>query len=461
MSLVRSLVRRTKALSAFLSPVSSRGGGWWPVVREPWTGAWQRNAESTTEDVLTNPFVYACFRLIATDIGKLNLHLVEEDANGIWQKTTRPSPFLPVIRRPNHYSTRNEFFEQWMYSKLIHGNTYVLKQRDQRGVVAALYVLDPSRVTVLVAPNGDVYYQLGQDDLSRQHGEITVPMTEIIHDKMTALYHPLVGLSPLTAAGRAASQGLRIQENATQFFGNGSNPGGILTIEQPISNETAVKLRDQWQANYGGQNYGQVAVLGAGMKFQAVTVQARDAQLNEQWNSTAQSICTAIGVPAFKIGVGQMPAYNNVEPLNQAYYSDCLQTHIEKIEALLDYGLELPKPYGTEFDLDDLIRMDGAAKVTAAAQAVRAGMAVNEARYKYYDLGPVKGGETPFAQLQDWPIHILAERGLADLMADPTVRSSVPVSRNTMDDMADDMADDEAEKMLADLTRKSLEWVAA
>ena len=43
---------------------------------------------------------------------------------------------------------------------MLHGNTYVLKQRDERGVVVALYVLDPSKVKPLVTPDGAVYYEL-------------------------------------------------------------------------------------------------------------------------------------------------------------------------------------------------------------------------------------------------------------------------------------------------------------
>ena len=51
-------------------------------------------------------------------------------------------------------------------SKLVHGNTYVLKQRDARGVVVAGYVLDPTKVTPLVAPDGSIFYALGRSDLA-------------------------------------------------------------------------------------------------------------------------------------------------------------------------------------------------------------------------------------------------------------------------------------------------------
>ena len=72
--------------------------------------------------------------------------------------------------------------EQWIVSKLLYGNTYVLKQRDARGIVTALYILDAQRVTPLVAEDGSVYYKLAADHLSQLTDAITVPASEIIHD---------------------------------------------------------------------------------------------------------------------------------------------------------------------------------------------------------------------------------------------------------------------------------------
>ncbi len=143
MNLFGLTIARTKSLN--LSPVSSNRGGWWPVVREPFAGAWQRNVEWTYEDVLAHPIVFACMRLIASDIGKLTLNLVKQDGNGIWEVTESPA-FSPVLKKPNHYSTRNDHFEQWMFSKLRTGNTYVLKGRDQRGVVNAMGAVQDQRL---------------------------------------------------------------------------------------------------------------------------------------------------------------------------------------------------------------------------------------------------------------------------------------------------------------------------
>jgi len=422
-----------------LSSVPSRGG-WFPYVREAFGGAWQRNIEVKVENVLTFSTVYACVTLIASDIGKLCIDLVQEDAHGIWKEIEVPA-FSPVLRKPNRYQTRIEFLEQWVASKLIHGNTYVLKQRDNRQVVTALYVLDPLRCRPLVASDGSVYYAIDQDDLAQVDEQRTiVPASEIIHDKMVTFYHPLVGVSPISACGLAAMQGLRVQQNSEAFFKNGAMPSGVLTAPGVIADETAKRLKDLWDSQYSGQNVGQVAVLGDGLKYEQMTMSAVDAQLIEQLKWTAENVCQAFHVPTYMVNVGPAPAYNNVEALSQQYYSQTLQSLIEKIELLLDEGLALPVGYGTELDLDDLLRMDTPSRVKAAADAIGSGgMSPNEARYKYLDLGPVEGGDSPYLQQQNYSLSALSRR---DASADP-FQTSTPAAPAPPDDAED--PDDETE----------------
>ena len=392
------------------------GGGWYPIVRESYPGAWQENVTVTATTALAYPAVFACTTLIASDIGKIRLRLVEQDDNDIWHETTSPA-FSPVLRKPNHYQTINKFIEQWIVSKLLWGNTYVLKERDQRGVVVALYILNPSHVTPLVTPTGDVYYQLRPDLLTgRPQDTIAAPAREIIHDPMVCLFHPLVGVSPVFACGLAALQGQKIQNNSTQFFSNFSKPGGILTAPGAIADDKAAALKARWETNYSGPNVGRVAILGDGLTYESLSVNAADAQLIEQLKWTAETVCTTYHVPPYMIGVGPPPPYANIEPLLQQYYSQCLQSLIVSLEKSLDEGLGLDLPidgtqYGTEFDIDDLIWMDTATKTAAAKDGIGGGaLSPNEARQKYYGLGPMPGGDSPYLQEQYHNLAALAER---------------------------------------------------
>jgi len=153
-----------------------------------------------------------------------------------------------------------------------------------------------------------------------------------------------------------------------------------------------------------------VAVLGDGLRYEALAISAIDSQLIEQLNYTAQDVCRAFHVPAWKIGAGPAAPYSGVEAMNLAYYSDCLQALIENLELSLDDGLNLPLNQRTELDLDQLLRMDTVTRYAAYSSAIGGGwMAPNEARRKE-SLPPVEGGDSCYLQQQYFSLDELNAR---------------------------------------------------
>ena len=55
-------------------------------MQEATTGGWQRNEDVSVDTALSNPTLFACVTLIASDIGKLRPMLVEQDVNGFWSE---------------------------------------------------------------------------------------------------------------------------------------------------------------------------------------------------------------------------------------------------------------------------------------------------------------------------------------------------------------------------------------
>jgi HK97 family phage portal protein len=412
---LRSLFRRLKAAPPKASPVAHGHGGWISLIRESFPTAWQRNVTVSTNTALTYSAVFRCTSLISSDIAKMRMRLVRLTESGVWEEVESPA-FSPILGKPNHFQTRQQFYANWVESKLIHGNTYVLKERDGRGVVVRLYVLDPGRVTVLVAPDSSVYYELRTDRLTGiRETAVTLPASEIIHDRWNTFFHPLVGVSPISACALAVQQGLAIQHESTTFFERGAKPGGVITAPTEINDLQAQHLKLEWESSFSGANAGRTAVLPNGMKYEPIVINPHDAQLIEQLRFTAEMVASVFGVPFYMIG-GPLPTYDNTEALTLGFYSQCLQQHIEAIEALLDHGLGLgPRfgnSYGAEFDLSDLLRMDSKSKAETAREAIQSGVSPNEIRQKYFDLGPVPGGDTPYLQEQQWPLRHLAERPL-------------------------------------------------
>jgi HK97 family phage portal protein len=406
-----------------LTTVSSSRGGWFPWIREPFTGAWQRNLDIRADTARAFHADFACRTLIASDIAKLRVKLVEQDDNGIWTETRNPA-YTPVLRKPNPFQNRIQFFESWVLSKLQTGNAYVLKQRDQRNVVTQLYVLDPTRVQVLVSDDGSVFYELSSYEVAGITENITVPAREIIHDRFNCESHPLIGQSPLTAGALAATQGLAIQELSALLFKNNSMPGGLIISPEPVDPDEADRVKADWERMFGGTNRGRVAVIGNNVRYERLPFTAVEGQLIEQLKWTAEVVCSTYHVPPYKIGVGEMPKFTNVQALNIEYYSQALQRLIEDIEVCLDEGLSTGEFLGTEFDTDNLLRMDSVTQMQVLEKASGT-MKINEKR-KRLDLQPVEGGDDVYLQQQNFSLKALARR---DAKPDPFGKPAAPAPK--------------------------------
>ncbi len=402
----------------FLRPVGYSDGSWRSIVStEPFTGAWQRNLELDGRDCLmSNSTVYACTTRIANDVAKLPINLVEKKDN-IWSVVERNSPFWRPLTKPNLVQNRIQFYVLWMLSKLMHGNTYALKERDGAGRVARLYILPATKTTPMVTPDGSVFYRYtisqvpGLDDTAK---EIIIPASEIIHDLMNPLFHPLCGVPPLFAAALSATQSHKEQNFAALFFENMARPGGVVSYPGELKKEQALEFKETWEKSFSGANSGRVAFIGSGGKFEPIGYPAQQSQLIELLRWGVEDIARAFSMPLHKIGAGPVPTSNNVEALNQQYYDDCLQIHLESIELCLDEGLGLTnvdgQTLGTEFDLENLLRMDSATQMTTLDTGVRAGLvAINEGRAKI-NLPPLKGGDQPYLQQQNYPLESLIDR---------------------------------------------------
>ncbi|EMH3859628.1 phage portal protein, partial [Escherichia coli] len=196
----------------------------------------------------------------------------------------------------------------------------------------------------------------------------------------------------------------------------------------------AKKLKGNWDSGYTGENAGKTAILSNGAKYSPTTFSPVDAQTVEQLKMTAEIVCSVFRVPAYKIGVGHPPSSDNVEALEQQYYSQCLQTLIESIELLLDEALETGENESTEFDVTTLLRMDSERRMKTLGDAVKNTLLTpNEAR-KRENLPPLAGGDALYLQQQNYSLEALSRR---DAREDPFASAGKTVSSQLPDGASD------------------------
>tara|TARA_B100002003_G_scaffold235798_1_gene251183 strand:- start:326 stop:1669 length:1344 start_codon:yes stop_codon:yes gene_type:complete len=424
-------ISRKKSLNA-----PQGGGGWRRLIREPFSGAWQRNQEERVGDVMCYPTLFACISRVSQDVAKLPFKLMRKE-NGIWQEVENPA-YSRVLRKPNHYQTAQQFRESWVLSRVTQGNAYILKQRDDRGVVSSLYVLDPWRVQPLVSDSGDVFYELfsaGWENLpplpsayAGDSGNVIVPAREVIHDRANTFHHPLIGIPPLCAAHWPSVKNMKILKSSSQFFGNGAQPGGILTAPAGIRDAQAKEIKEYWDENFKGDNSGKVAVIGADMKYQSFSMKAIDSQMVEQMKYSDEQICQAFGIAPYKIGINNPPSGWKADDVNVEYYGDALSPIMESMENLLDEGLGISRPLGIELDTSPLWRMDEGKLAEVENTLVSGKIKTPDEARRSFNLPATGGGDTLWGQHQDYPLGYLAQRD--DLNQAASVLSPEPDSED-------------------------------
>ena len=158
-------------------------------------------------------------------------------------------------------------------------------------------------------------------------------------------------------------------------------------------------------------------------------------------------------VPAYKLGLGNPPTFNNIGQLSQEYYSTCLQGHMDGIETLLSEGLGLALNLRVDIDEEGLLRMDPLARADRAQKLMQAGaMAPDQARSTEGWLPlPDGAGKVPFMQQQNYPVTVLAKR--TDLMPQPAPAAPAGPATAPAPAPAADPAKalEEAERMTAEL----------
>lgn len=424
------------ALTAPSAGVASWVNGAFGAVKESFAGAWQRNIVAASgPNILATSSVYSCVNVISDDIAKLDIRILSIAKDGSSSENLQ-SPYTRLVNQPNSFQTTFEFMKQFMASKLVNGNAYVWMLRDNRGVPNEMFVLDPTKVRPLVAPDGSVFYEIGQHDMTGNEAQVIVPARDIMHNKMNTFSHPLIGVSPLYAAGASAMMGARILMNSENFFGNMSRPSGTLNAPGTIKDDDMVKIQQSFQKNYGAEGMGKVAILSQGLEYKPLTINAVDSQLIDQLKWTINDVARVYRVPLFLISEMQGTQYKNTEAMMSAYYTGCLQAQITSIEQTFAKAFDLPNGDIVRFDLDSLFRMETDIRYATYSEALKSGwMSPNEVR-KREGLKPVQGGEEPRVQMQYIPLS-------QDTTQPQSAPAADPAEDATDDNGADSAPEDE------------------
>lgn len=367
--------------------------------------------------------VYSCVRFIAQDIAMLNPFMRMSLPDGRYRRLPN-HPLAKLWRKPNRWQTPSEFMSYWITSVCLRGNGYVVIERDGAGEPVELVPVAPDRVTIMLSPQGEMWYRVNSNRLGFG---LMVPPDDMMHLKNISM-DGYVGVSPIAVAQDVIGLALATQQHGGILFRQGGQIGGVLQHPGKLSKEASDRIAASWQTTHAGvQNAHKVAVLEEGLKFEKIAMTNEDAQFLETRRFQVIDICRLYGVPPHKLGELDKATLNNIEQQNQQYIDSALKPIARNITDLFDAHLlfeDERSVLSCQMDFDDMTRGDTLTRYQAYQIALLNGwLNRNDVRSKE-NLDPITDGTG-----DDYRVPL--NTGDPTKLPDPTGSPPAKVGENT------------------------------
>jgi phage portal protein BeeE len=229
----------------------------------------------TIESALRLSTVWGCVRLLADSVSTLPLHVYRGDDRD-------PIPTPPLLARP---SADHPELADWLWSimasLLLRGNAWgVITGRSGSTLLPSQCdLVHPDRVAI-TTEQGRRVIRIGGTEYDRE---------DLFHVKAFPWPGQLEGLSPIAYAREAIGLGIAAERYGAKFFGDSAIPSGVLTTDQRVDPQLAATIQERWRARHQGKR--DVAVLGSGAKFQAITIAPEESQFIQTQQFSVSTIC--------------------------------------------------------------------------------------------------------------------------------------------------------------------------
>jgi len=366
---------------------------------QSYVSSWAWTGKTISPDnAMEAPTVYACVRLISQTLARMPWQVLRNSADGASNDVTHPVYQL-LNGEANEDMTSFVFREAQISDCLLYGNSFAFINRNPAGTPIGLERLRPDLCYIMRDPANQPYYQYWT-------GKADEKASEEIKQRKFRPYDILhvVGPSADGMLGEAAIHRMRdligmeleLQEFTSRFFANNCRPAGVLSMPGRLSAEGANRLREAFaRVHSGAQGAGKVAILEEGLKYDAISTNAKDSDLDSMKKFCRQQIAAAFNVPSHRVGDNDGVSYSSAEQANAVFVQSTLAGWAARLEQEINRKLiKRGDDVTTRISFDDLLRGDMSTRFSAYAVAVTNGILTpNEIRARE-GLPAVDGGES-------------------------------------------------------------------
>ena len=321
-----------------------------------------------------------------------------------------------ILREPNDYQSISDFLLGLVRDLYMYGNAFAYCERNSRFEISALHPMMARLCWPKIAADGSIFYALAGNYIIQNRMQEAwlpyVPKRDVLHIKLHCndlVYHPLLGISPITAAMIDVATSDAIKQQQLAFYTNQARPSFVLSTDLLLNKDQVESLRERWNDQAVGMYAGGTPILTGGLKPVPITMRSRDAQLAEVMKMSGTDIALAFRVPLAMLGLGGAP-HGATELLMAEWVASGLGFCLNHVEEAFGQTFQLkgqPDEY-VEFSTEALLRSAFKDRIAALKEGVTGGIFTpNEARNKE-GLEDKPMGDEPRVQQQMVPLSAAA-----------------------------------------------------
>lgn len=310
-----------------------------------------------------------------------------------WQRDDNHA-FNRFLRRPNASETWGVLLERSVVSFNTAGEFFWRLLRDNRKIIG-MELLLPHWVGEPVIEDG---LHTGWRVNVPGRPPAVFPAEDVIRVFRPHPLNPWLAASVVEAAAVSHNFDMYLRAYGMTVFRNDSGvPAGLLSTEQTLTKDQTDAIREGWRQRYA-RSRGEVAVLGAGSKYQQISVDLGDLKFLDIGKFTKEQVLELFRVPASLLGADAAGVNRaTIEGHLFSFQRHTLRPLASRIgDTIRDWLMPIvigPSSEQWWWEFDRVVSQDRAAILNEAKESLNAGaITINEYRQKL-DLEPVEDGD--------------------------------------------------------------------
>lgn len=306
-----------------------------------------------------NPWVRGAIESVALNVG--GTPLTWKNSRGTKASERDAAPWVSLFEKPGSLLGQSQLFEATIVYLLHYGECmWILDRKEPTAMPTGIEPFNGKSFEAVTDKEGNLLRWKIETTLASGEKKVyTFEKWEVCFFRMVNPYDRLRGLAPLDAAQLGIDQDQLASQYNKAFFKNSAMPGGVIEVEEEMTEEAFNRMAHQFQEHHSGVSKAHIlAILEGGAKYKQMVPSQKDMEFQAQKSWNRDEILACFKVPKLELGIWDNVNFSIAKVQAREFWVKTLLPKMKLIEYVMWTQLFSVTGTGKIFADFDISRID-------------------------------------------------------------------------------------------------------